>query len=450
MSRKNVNNPRRARWLRWLVRGAVLAAAVAALLPPAAGTRAAVVVPALSPLVAIAAAVAARTFQATALLGLLVAATALVRPRAFCRWVCPAGTCAEGVSRLGLILRGLLRPVFSLVGYNGSRHAPLAVRRCSHDSYVRADGTRSVPATFLAAILPLPPLPALGTWIAIVTLGGACLGYPLLAWLDPLAMFSGMAGLAQPASASALAYAMLFPLVLLLSLLVPGVWCVRLCPLGAVQEMLAILGRGVRSWAGPRRTSGLPGPARGLARRVVLGGVVGGLWAAGARTVRGAAVRALRPPGARDEASFVGMCVRCGNCVRACPSQVLAPDPGQYGLASLLTPVVRFRQDYCRERCTRCMDVCPSGALVRWPPADKPSLRIGLPQVDMKVCLLADDRDCAICRNNCPYEAIAMVFSEINYTLEPRIDPQKCPGCGACEAACPTEPVKAIVVRPLE
>jgi ferredoxin len=41
------------------------------------------------------------------------------------------------------------------------------------------------------------------------------------------------------------------------------------------------------------------------------------------------------------------------------------------------------------------------------------------------------------------------VWSESEYALAPQIDPQKCTGCGACEAVCPTKPKKAIVVVPL-
>ena len=112
----------------------------------------------------------------------------------------------------------------------------------------------------------------------------------------------------------------------------------------------------------------------------------------------------------------------------------------------MLTPVLAFRNDYCREDCTRCTEVCPSGAIGRLSVQDKGSIRIGLPRVDMAVCLLGNDRECSACARWCPYGAVRYVFSDAQYTLEPQIDPNKCTGCGACEAACPTKPHKAIVV----
>jgi len=109
----------------------------------------------------------------------------------------------------------------------------------------------------------------------------------------------------------------------------------------------------------------------------------------------------------------------------------------------LLTPAVHFDDEYCREDCVRCMEVCPSGALQL---VEKTQVRIGLPRVDMDVCFAGQDHECSVCRNRCPYDAISVVFAEADYSMTPTVDPDKCTGCGACEVACP---VKAIVVFPI-
>lgn len=88
-----------------------------------------------------------------------------------------------------------------------------------------------------------------------------------------------------------------------------------------------------------------------MARRAVLGVAIGGVRAVLVRAARAAAPRPLRPPGARPDTKFTGLCIRCGNCIRACPTAILAPDPRTHGLAGLLAPVLRFESDYCREDC---------------------------------------------------------------------------------------------------
>ncbi len=120
---------------------------------------------------------------------------------------------------------------------------------------------------------------------------------------------------------------------------------------------------------------------------------------------------------------------------------------GQRGVAGLLTPQVRFQSDYCLESCNQCTVVCPSGALQGVALEAKAQVVMGTPQVDMDLCLLGQDRECSHCRNHCPFEAIRLVFSQEWYTLTPVVELDRCPGCGACEVACPTQPDKAIVVR---
>jgi MinD superfamily P-loop ATPase len=91
--------------------------------------------------------------------------------------------------------------------------------------------------------------------------------------------------------------------------------------------------------------------------------------------------------------------------------------------------------------------VCPSGAIARLAQSEKKTTRMGLAKVEADLCLLTDNRECSICRNCCPYEAITTVWSEEEYTMVLKIDPDRCPGCGACQVACPTSPSKAIVVH---
>lgn len=400
------------------VRVLCLVATVLALLPETAGSWSVVAIPSLSPFVDAASLLATRTFQPTMLIGLLVAVAAVARRRCFCRWVCPTGLCVSAASRLGRQLG----------------------RRC-------------------------PKTPSFGPWIAWGSLGGALLCYPAFLWLDPLVMFSGMFGVClQHLWPAAWAAALALPAAMILSLLLPGMWCRRVCPLGDLQDSLSHVGRMIatacRKKTSPHDDGGalttetsLPADAQKHRRRqmlrAVLAASIGTLWAATAHAMRIAIRRPLRPPGARDDTSFVGLCVRCGNCIRICPSRIIEYDLGEHGIAGFLAPILRFREEYCRKDCGRCMEVCPSGALSRQLLDEKQRAIIGLARVDMNMCLLSDDRECGICRNRCPYDAISLVFSDSDYTLTPIIDPHKCPGCGACEVACPTNPVKAIRVFPL-
>ncbi len=382
------------------MRFACLTIACGLLVPAWPWDAATLAVPALSPYVALGSALAARTVNLASLLALPVLLIVLVRRRWFCRYVCPTGLLADLVGRLR--------------GPGASRGSKL---------------------------------PPIGQWLALLTLGGAAVGYPLFLWLDPLAIFAGFVhawgrgiGGAVWLSAAGL------PLVLLISLLVPGVWCARSCPLGATQDLLAWPWSKLRR----RKPDESPPPAAWpLTRRALVAGGLGaiGAWQAG-RWLGRAASAPLRPPGAANGSQFTGLCVRCGSCARVCPSRILHPDLGEFGADSFLTPVVRYQDQYCLETCQRCTNVCPSGALRPLAADEKSQAAIGLPSVDMSVCLLGDDHECAICRNACPYAAILLVFSEETYLNTPTIDPTRCNGCGACQVRCPTAPVKAIVVHP--
>jgi len=293
-------------------------------------------------------------------------------------------------------------------------------------------------------------IPLLGRWIVWLTIGGAVIGYPLLIWLDPLAIFanvpflflqSSQLGMWLPATG--------FLAIVILSMIWPQTWCNKMCPLGVFQDLLFSARTSLRSIiarnheSDKNRTINLP-----ISRRASLGITAGVAGTYITRIVGAKTPCTLRPPGALNESRFAGVCTRCGNCLRVCPSGIIERDFGQNGWANLFTPVLCFDNDYCREDCIRCTEVCPSGALMRLSLKAKTGIQIGLPHVDMNICLLGNDQECSVCKRLCPYNAIQYVFSEAEYTLVPQIDLQKCNGCGACETACPTAPQKAIVVLP--
>ncbi len=390
-------SPKTKRRLRLFVRCCALVGAIALMILPWPWCR--LFLPAFSPYVAICSAITVRSVGVVTLLGLPLLIPILARRRWFGRNACAMGLLAEQAGRLH---------------WWGSRRA-----------------------------VRLPPL---GQWIALLTLAGACLGYPLLLWLDPLAMFTAFANLfGQSADIARLVAGIGLPLVLLISFLWPNTWCRRLCPLGATQDLLAL-----SRWLGRRRdpdqANASQAFSRPLPRRSVLALCLGAAWAAMARQWSGGRQgQPVRPPGAVDEASFAGLCVRCGNCIRACPTGIIRPDL-EHGIAGLYAPVIEFTEGYCREDCRQCTQVCPSGAIQLLTLQQKRHARLGLARLDPEVCVVAAyDTECSACLLACPYEAIKIVFNEEDYTSAPQIDAAQCPGCGACQFSCPTSPTAIVV-----
>ncbi len=397
---------RHRRLLRLAARSCVLAIGVVCALGVLPWAWTAMALPALSPYVAIGALIAGRTATVATPAGLLVAALVLWRPRWFCRFACPVGLLLEQAGRL----RPKARPRLARV-------------------------------------------PPLGQWAVLLTLAGALVGYPLLLWLDPLALLNGFfTGWRQPLTSSGLVVGIGLPLVLLLNLLWPFAWCRRLCPLGATQDLLALLRRLLHRLRQPRGEDAphLPAHRRRspLPRRTVLAMAAGVGGAAATSRWGHGATKPLRPPGAVAEHRFTGLCIRCGNCIRACPEKILQPDLGRHGTAGLLTPLVTFEFAYCQPDCHRCTQVCPSGAIARLTLREKERALIGIARIDMLACFLSQSIECGACAGACPFQAIEIEFNDDDYTSAITIDPDRCNGCGACQLVCMTAPAKAIRVFP--
>ncbi len=356
----------------------------------------------LSPFVVLSSSIAARSIGVGAILALIVAVVSSFKKRWFCLYLCPTGFLLENTNHTGL-------------------------RKTSWWS----------------------KCPPIGRYVAILTLVGAAFGYPVLLWMDPLCIFSSPFAVNKATNPISVFLVCLGLGVLVGATFVFGmVWCVRICPLSGLQDMLFAARKA--PWT---KLTARASPRFRVARRVFFAGGAGALLAVWARRAGAARYRKsdtlLRPPGAVPEDRFTGLCIRCNNCVHACPTKVIHPDTGhEAGLAGFAAPIIRFDRDYkyCLETCNACTQVCPTGALTPLDLQQKNKYIIGEALVDNDVCLTAlGKKECDACELACPYDAVKITWDEEQYNAYPVVN-DKCIGCGACEVACPTTPVKAIRV----
>lgn len=197
-------------------------------------------------------------------------------------------------------------------------------------------------------------------------------------------------------------------------------------------------------------------------RRQVLaaaGGTLAGVALAGIEPIRRREPTGLiRPPGAR-QTDFTAVCMRCGECVRVCPTQGLQPSLLEGGWQNLFTPRLVPRLGYCSYNCDACLRTCPTGAIPPLSKQEKQKTKIGLASIHTDRCLpWAYDTICSVCEEMCPLPEKAIELEAVEIQNEkgdfqtifrPHVIRDRCIGCGICEYHCPVGGEAAIQVKAL-
>ena len=155
----------------------------------------------------------------------------------------------------------------------------------------------------------------------------------------------------------------------------------------------------------------------------------------------------ITPPGSISARHMQQHCTACQLCVSACPNHVLRPSTD---LSHFMQPTMSFEVGYCRPECTRCSQVCPTGALKPITKEEKTTIHAGhAVWVKANCVVLTDGVSCGNCARHCPTGAIQMVEYDHNgqTVMVPAVNEIKCIGCGACEHLCPARPFSAIYVE---
>ncbi len=508
MSKRHLPPIRRPsdRWLRRAVQFGALAAFLALLVaarrygaPPSLAN----LPMRLDPLAVLAHALAARALLTASAPALLTLALTLLFGRAWCGWLCPLGTLLDLVPSP--------RPA-------ARRALPEAWRRAKHFLWLTIlvaallgnltllvlDPLTLVIRTFGAALWPALERAVTAVEVAAYTLPPL---RPAVEAIDRLlrpAVFPVEASLYQ---APAL-FALVLAAVLALNGLAPRFWCRYLCPLGGLLGLVSKVGlvrrevteactrcgtcarvcptgtvRPDRDYASdpaectmclecreacpygairfPARPAPAPLEAYDPNRRTVLAALgVAALGVALFRSDRFSRRSSLiRPPGAREN-DLTARCVRCGLCIRACPTGAIQPALLEGGMESLWTPVLLPRLGYCDYSCNACGQVCPVEAIPPLALEEKRRAVLGRAYIDRNRCIpWADHRPCIVCEEMCPVPEKAIVLEEATVTdaagqpvplQRPRVVEERCIGCGICEYKCPVSGEAAIRVFAVE
>jgi polyferredoxin len=410
----------------------------------------------LDPLVGISTMLGTRTLYAGLLWGLLTVVLTVLIGRFFCGWVCPFGT---------------LHQFFGWIGLRGKKPK----ERLAANRYRKAQNIKYyILILFLVMAAMgsvqaglLDPIPLMHRSVNLVLL--------------PIADRLGVTSATPRQYTGVWVVGAIFVGALLLNFVFPRFYCRVLCPAGA---LFGLLSRNT-VWRIARVEQGCTGctvcetacegacepsgkvrmsecvvccncmdskckhdrmtykvrdddaahaGAPDIGRRGVLVALAASAFAVPAVRLSGAIAanwhpRTIRPPGSMPEEEFLERCIKCGQCMRVCPSNCIMPAGIEGGFENLWTPVMNYRigSSGCQLNCVACGHVCPTAAIRpltleekhgtgKW--AEHGPISQGLAYVDRGRCLpWSMDTPCIVCEENCPVTPKAIYVKEFFETV---------------------------------
>ncbi len=167
-------------------------------------------------------------------------------------------------------------------------------------------------------------------------------------------------------------------------------------------------------------------------------------------------LRLIRPPGS-NENDMMAKCVRCGECIKACPTAAIQPALYEAVGETFWTPMIVPRTGFCQYACNACGQSCPVQAIPPLTLEEKQKTPIGWAVIDQGRCLpWSQNTPCIVCEEMCPVPHKAITLNRVEVAgadgsntelLQPIVNMDRCIGCGLCEYKCPVDGQAAIRVQ---
>ncbi|WP_237444138.1 ferredoxin-type protein NapF [Sinobacterium norvegicum] len=136
-----------------------------------------------------------------------------------------------------------------------------------------------------------------------------------------------------------------------------------------------------------------------------------------------------------SQSAFDANCTRCGDCLTACPEDIIVKDDNGF-------PTINFSQSGC-DFCGDCAASCKQDIFLA---AESRTTAMAWQQ-DAHInenCLAYQNVMCMSCLDSC--DASAISFNYQHKIARPSINISACTGCGFCQSSCPTH---AISITPI-